>query len=389
MKKVYLDHTATTPLDPRVFETMKPYFSERFGNASSIHRYGQEAKAALDESRDVLARLLGVQGGEIVFVAGGTEADNFALKGLAAEMRTSGKKHHIITSKAEHHAVLDTCEYLRSNGLEITYVDVDEFGIVDPEEVRRNIKPETGLISIMHANNEVGSINPVAEIARIAREHNVVCHSDAVQSFGKIPLNAAVLGPDALSLSAHKIYGPKGIGALVLRKGVRIGRFMHGGGQERGRRAGTENVALAVGFAKAAELITQQREPEHARLRVLNIKFRSMLEEKLPHVVFNGHPTQALPHILNASFDSRKITIDGESLLFNLDLAGIAVTSGSACTSGSIEPSHVLLAMGRDQKTAQATIRFSMGQSTSEEDIEYTVDSLAKIVQRIGTTRRS
>ena len=384
MRKVYLDHTATTPLDPRVLEAMKPYFSEKFGNASSIHRFGQEAKAALDESRDILAKFLGAQAGEILFVGSGTEADNFALKGVAWEMRNSYGKNHIITSKVEHHAVLDTCGFLQQNGFAITYLDVNEYGMIDPDEVRKNIKPETGLLSIMHANNEVGTINLIAEIAQIAKEHNLVFHSDAVQTFGKCSVNVHDLGVDLLSLSAHKIYGPKGIGALYLRKGVKIERFMHGGGQERGRRAGTENVPLAVGFAKAAELMVHQRESESIRLGALKSKLRTMLDKRFPFILFNGHPTQALPHILNISFDSEKIEIDGESLLFNLDLAGIAVTSGSACTSGSMEPSHVLLAMGRDQKTAQATIRFSMGRSTTEEDIDYTVRTLEEIVQRIA-----
>ncbi|MBI4548029.1 MAG: cysteine desulfurase [Ignavibacteriae bacterium] len=384
MRRVYLDHTATTPLDAQVFEAMKPYFSEKYGNASSIHQFGQEARAALDQSRDTIARLLGAQSGEILFVSGGTEADNFALKGVAWKMREEEGKNHIITSKAEHHAVLETCEFLEHNGFDVTYLNVDEYGMVDPADVRKAITPKTAIISIMHANNEVGTINPIEEIGLIGKEHGVVFHSDAVQSFGKLPLAVDQVKADLLSLSAHKIYGPKGIGALYIRKGTKIERFMHGGGQERGRRAGTENVPLAVGFAKAAELMASMGESEQRRLGQLKVKLHAMIEERFPFVIFNGHPTDALPHILNISFDSEKVEIDGEALLFNLDLAGIAVTSGSACTSGSMEPSHVLLAMGRDEKTARATIRFSMGESTTEEDIEYTVGVLEEVVRKIA-----
>ncbi|MBI1804641.1 MAG: cysteine desulfurase [Ignavibacteriae bacterium] len=383
MKRIYLDHTATTPLDPRVFDVMKPYFIEKFGNASSIHTFGQEARAALDESRDTIAKHLGAQAGEIFFVSCGTEADNFALKGVAWQMRAKAK-NHIITSKAEHHAVLDTCEFLGKNGFQITYLDVDRYGAVNPDSVRRAIMPATGLVSIMHANNEVGTLNPVAQIAAIAHEHGILFHSDAVQTFGKIPINVDEIGADLLSISAHKIYGPKGIGALFIRKGIVVERLMHGGGQERGRRAGTENVPLAVGFAKAATLLHQDRKSEADRLLALKNELRKMLEAKFPSIQFNGHPVHSLPHILNVSFNSEQMEIDGEALLFNLDMAGIAVTSGSACTSGSMEPSHVLLAMGRDPKTAKATIRFSMGHSTTSDDLQYVVDVLEKVVGRIG-----
>jgi cysteine desulfurase len=388
MRRVYLDHTATTPLDPRVFEAMKPYFLEKFGNASSIHQFGQEARAALDESRAVIAGLIGAKEGEIYFTGSGTEADNFALKGIAVAMRKRGKSH-IITSKAEHHAVLETCEFLEQEGFDVTYLNVDEYGMVEPETVRSAITDKTGLVSIMHANNEVGTINPIAEIAPIARQHRVVFHTDAVQTFSKVPLNVSVLSVDLLSISAHKIYGPKGIGALYIRKGVEIEKFIHGGGQERGRRASTEAVPLAVGFAKAAQLMQETMESEGVRLAVLKDRLRTMLEERFPFLVFNGHPTRSLPHILNVSFDSSKIDVQGDVLLLNLDLAGIAVTSGSACTSGSMKPSHVLLATGRDVKTAQATIRFSMGRSTSLEDIEYTVGALEKILKKVAKTQGS
>ena len=383
MRKVYLDHTATTPLDQRVFDVMQPYFLEKFGNASSIHQFGREARAALDESRETIAKLIGAKAGEVFFVSGGTEANNFALKGVAWKMRERSKTH-IITSKVEHHAVLETCAFLEQNGFDVTYLDADTSGMVSPDGVIKALKPATGIISIMHANNEVGAINPITEISAIARKHNIIFHTDAVQTFGKLPISVNELGLDLLSISAHKIYGPKGIGVLFVRKGIDIERFMHGGGQERGRRAGTENVPLAVGFAKAAELILAERETEQKRLGELKMKLRSMIEEKFLFVLFNGHKTVSLPHILNISFDSTKIDIDGEALLFNLDLAGIAVTSGSACTSGSMEPSHVLLAMGRDAKTSKATIRFSMGKGTTPEELEYVVTTLEEIVKRIG-----
>ena len=383
MRRVYLDHTATTPLDARVLEAMRPYFTEKFGNASSVHRFGQDARAALDESRDRLAGLIGAREGEVFFVSGGTEADNFALKGVAWEARKEGR-NHIITDAAEHHAVLDTCRFLGGEGFEVTYVGVDGSGMVDPGDVEKAITGKTALISVMHVNNEVGTINPVEEIGRIAKDHGVPFHSDAVQSFAKLPVDVGALSVDLLSLSAHKIYGPKGIGALYMRRGLKTGLLMHGGGQERGRRAGTENIPLAAGFAAAAEILNGEREVEWDRLSTLKDTFRSLLEENVPTVVFNGHARCSLPHILNVSFGSERIVLDGEALLFNLDLSGIAAASGSACTSGSMEPSHVLLAMGRDERTAGASVRFSMGRSTTLEDLQYTADSLGRIVKRIA-----
>lgn len=383
MRKVYLDHTATTPLDARVFDAMKPYFLEKFGNASSVHQFGQEARAALDESRSTIAQMIGAKEGEVFFTGSGTEADNFALKGIAWALRKRGKTH-IITSKVEHHAILESCEFLEREGFSVTYLDVDEYGMVDPEDVRRFITTDTGLVSIMHANNEVGTINPIAKIAQVAKAHGVIVHSDGVQTFGKLPIDVNELGIDLLSMSAHKIYGPKGIGALYIRKGLEIEQLMHGGGQERGRRAGTEAVPLAVGFATAARLMEESMGIEWKRLGSLKKRLRSMLEERFSFLIFNGHPTHALSHILNVSFDSSKVDIESDVLLLNMDLAGVAVTSGSACTSGSMKPSHVLLAMGRDERTTQATIRFSMGRSTTEEDIDYTVEALEKIVERIA-----
>ncbi len=386
MRRVYLDHAATTPLDAEVFEAMEPYFKGRYGNASSLHQYGREARAALDESRETIARLIGARAGEVLFVSCGTEADNFALKGVASEMSARGR-NHVITDGAEHHAVLEPCEFLAQNGYPVTVLPVDGAGRVDPAALNDAIRPETGLISVMHANNEVGTINPVSQLARTAKRRDIVVHTDAVQSFGKIPVNVNELGVDALSLSAHKIYGPKGIGALFVRRGVGIGRFMHGGGQERGRRAGTENVPLAVGFARAAVLAHERMEAGMKTFTVLRNRFIAALRERFPYILVNGSGEETLPAIVNISFDSRKIEIDGESLLFNLDLAGVAAASGSACTSGSVEPSHVLLAMGRDMASAKASVRFSMGRATTEGDISYALEVLEEVVGRIGKPR--
>ncbi len=384
MRSVYLDHTATTPLDPIVEEAMRPYFTEKFGNASSVHHYGQEARAALDRSRDALAAMLGARPGEIFFVGSGTEADNYALKGAALHIAKTGKRH-IVTTAVEHHAVLETCSYLaEQEGFSVTRVPVDRDGRVAPEDVLDALRPETGMVSVMHANNEVGTINPIRAIAEIVHAQGMLFHTDAVQSFGKIPIDVRDLGADLLSLSAHKIYGPKGIGALFIRKGVALEKFMHGGAQERGRRGGTENVPLAVGFAEAARLSLERRGAEQPRLLSLKAHLTGRLCGAFPELLVNGHPEEALAHIVNISFDARKLSIDGEALLFGLDLAGIAVTSGSACTSGSMEPSHVLLAMGREPATAKATIRFSMGNSTTLDDLDYAVASLAEVVRRIG-----
>ncbi len=383
MRRIYLDNTATTPLDPEAFDAMKPYLTEKFGNPSSIHSFGRETRSAIDESREQIAKLMGAKPGEIFFVSCGTEANNFALKGYSSKMRERGKDH-IATSKTEHHSILETCEYLENNGFQISYLNVDEFGMIDPDDVRGSINSRTGLISIMHANNETGTINQVKAISSIARGCGVIFHTDAVQSFGKIPVDVDELGVDMLSISAHKIYGPKGIGVLYIRSGIEVERLIHGGGQERGKRAGTENIAYAVGLAKAAELICGERTSESKRISDLKNQMIKILKEQFPFVLFNGHPIESLPNVVNISFDSRKINIDGEALLMNLDLAGIAVSSGSACTSGSIKPSHVLIAMGRDMETAKASIRFSLGRSTTMEDIEYILDILQNIVKRIG-----
>ena len=383
MKRIYLDHTATTPIDPLVFEAMKPYFLEKYGNASSIHRYGQEAKAAIEESREVMAKLIGALPGEVIFVGSGTESDNMALKGAALNMKSLGK-NHIITTKVEHHAVLETCEYLAENGFQITFLDVDEYGTVDPEIIKKAITSATGLISIMHVNNEVGSISPIAEVGEIAKENGIIFHTDAVQAFGKIPVNVNDLNVDLLSITAHKLYGPKGIGALYIRRGVVVEKLLHGGGQEWGKRASTESVPLIVGFAKAAEIASGLMDSEWKRLNRLKLYLTEEIKRRYPFVIFNGHPKNNVSNIVSVSFDDCKRKVDGEALILGLDLEGVAVSSGSACTSGSVKASHVLLAMGRNKETAKATVRISMGKSTSKEDLDCAVEKLEKVIKRVA-----
>lgn len=383
MMRIYLDYAATTPLAIEVFEAMRPYFLEKFGNASSFHKFGQEAKAVLEESRSKIAKLIGVNSGELYFVSGGTEANNTAIKGIAIKSKRIGK-NHIITSKVEHHAVLDTCEYLERNGFAITYLNVDKDGFVDPSDVKAAITEKTCLISIMLVNNETGVIMPVREIGEIAKQNSIPFHTDAVQAFGKIPVNVNDLNVDLLSLSAHKLYGPKGVGAIYVRKGIELEKIFHGGGQERGFRAGTESVPLAFGFARAAELATSNLENEFSRIMKLKNTFLENLKRLIPHFIINGDIENTVPNILSISFDSSKIKLDGEALLLNLDLEGIAVASGSACTSGSVKPSHVISAMGRDLETAKSTIRFSFGKLTTEDEIRTVLEILLRIINRIG-----
>ncbi len=383
MRRIYLDHTATTPLDDRVFEAMRPYYSESFGNASSVHWYGQQAKSALEKARGVIARSIAAQPGELFFTSGGTESDNFALCGVARAARKKGK-NHIITSAAEHHAVLEPCEMLKEEGFDVTVLPVDSNGLVNADQVRNAITDKTCLVSVMHANNEVGTIYPVKEIAVVAHGRGVLVHTDAVQTLGKIPMDVNDLDIDLMTFSAHKLYGPKGIGALFVRRGVELDPILHGGGQERGKRPGTENVPNAVGFARAVELAIDDMPNESPRLESLRRNLESRISNEFSSVIINGHPVHRLPHILNVSFDSSKIRLEGEMLLMNMDLEGIAVTSGSACTSGSVQPSHVLLAMGRDAMTARATLRFAFGKSNTPEDVDYVVDCLHRILKRMA-----
>lgn len=383
MRNIYLDYSATTPVDQEVFDAMKPYFCENYGNPSSIHKYGQQAKAAVEESREKIANYIGAQSGELFFVGSGTESDNFAIKGTAKKLKLNGK-NHIITSKAEHHAVFETCEYLSHTGFDVTFLDVDEFGKVLPQDIQNAINPRTGLISIMYVNNEVGTINPIPKIGNIAKANKIIFHTDAVQAFGKIPIDVNNLNIDLLSITAHKIYGPKGIGALYIRKGIELEKMLHGGGQEYGKRAGTESTSLIVGFAKASEIIMNNWSAEKEKYSRLRDTLRKKIEKYMPFAVFNGDSDNSIPNILSMSLESSKIKIDGESLILNLDLEGISVTSGSACTSGSVKPSHVLLALGRDVETAKATIRFSFGRYTTEEEVDYTFEVLKKTINRIG-----
>jgi cysteine desulfurase len=380
--QIYLDYCATTPVDPDVIEAMKPFFSEMFGNASSIHMFGRQTKIALEESRESIARCIGAEPGEIFFTSGGTEADNHALVGTALAARRTNGKDHIIISAIEHHAVLFCADYLRELGFRVSVVPVDGDGRIDPASVEREITSGTCVVSVMHANNEIGTIQPVREIAAIAHAHDAVFHSDTVQSIGKISVDVTMLDIDLLSISAHKIYGPKGIGAIYIRKGADVDSFIHGGAQERNRRAGTENVPLAVGFARAMTNSAKNLNDETIHLKHLQAVMREMLADRFEGIIFNGDWNNMLPNIVNISFDSSKVDIDGEALLLNMDLQGVAVTSGSACSSGSMEPSHVLLALGRDVKTAKASIRFSFGKHTTEEEILRGVQVLDAAVKQ-------
>jgi cysteine desulfurase len=377
MRKVYLDHAATTPLHPEVLSLMYEFMRDTFGNPSSVHSFGREAKKFTQEARQKVADLIGAAPEEIYFTSGGTESDNIAIIGTAMARRKNG--NHIITSAIEHHAVIETCEYLAKNGFEITFLPVDKYGMVDPDDVAGAIRKETMLVTIMHANNEIGTIQPIAEIGRITREHGVALHSDAVQTLTKIPVKVDDLGVDLLSLSAHKIYGPKGIGALYVRKGMRLQPIMHGGGQERKLRSGTENTPGIVGFGKAAEVGAREMEQESARVKGLRDKLISRVLAEIPSVTLNGHPEQRLPNNANVSI----ALVEGESLVLSLDLEGVAVSSGSACSSGSLKPSHVLKALGLPYEMMHGSLRMTLGRANSEEDIDYVVEALKKIAVRL------
>ncbi|MFQ5996027.1 MAG: cysteine desulfurase NifS [Dehalococcoidales bacterium] len=377
MERIYLDYAATTPTHPEVVKTMLPYFTEVFGNPSSIYACGQEAKGAIEEARVTVADFLNAQDEEIVFTGGGTEADNFAIKGVAYANESKG--NHIITTTIEHHAVLETCHFLETKGFKVTYLPVDEYGMVDLDEVRKSITNETVLISVMQANNEIGTIEPLAEIGKIAKEAGIYFHTDAVQTVGHIPVSVDELGVDLLSISAHKLYGPKGVGALYIRKGTKLLSFMHGGEQERGRRASTQNVPGIVGFAKAVEIAQQEMGEEAERVTYLRDKLISGLLAQIDHTRLNGHPTNRLPNNVNVSISYA----EGESMCLNLDLEGICVSTGSACTSSVTEPSHVLLALGLPPLQAHSSLRFSLGKWTTEEEIDRVLEVLPRIVTKL------
>ena len=380
---IYLDNAATTKTATEVVQAMLPYFTENYGNPSSIYSLGTESKKAISQVRETIAGTLGAANNEIYFTAGGSEADNWALKAVAEAYASKGK--HIITSKIEHHAVLHTCEYLEKNGCEITYVNVDENGIVKLDELEKAIRPDTILISIMYANNEIGTIQPIKEIGEIARKHNVLFHTDAVQAYGQLPINVDECSIDMLSASGHKLNGPKGIGFLYIRKGIKIRSFIHGGQQERGRRAGTENVPGIVGMGEALSLAAAELPEYTAHVTALRDRLIHGVLSAVPDARLNGHPVLRLPGNANFSFPG----VEGESLLMRLDLAGIACSSGSACTSGSLEPSHVLSAMGLSPDMARSSVRFSLGRDNTAEEIDRVLAVLPPIVEDLRSRLRS
>ncbi|MCL0057626.1 cysteine desulfurase NifS [Dehalococcoidales bacterium] len=377
MKRIYLDYAATTPTHPEVVKAMLPYFTELFGNPSSVYSYGQEAKEAIEEARVKVADLIGARSGELVFTSGGTEADNFAIMGVAYANESKG--NHIVTTLIEHAAVINTCKFLEKRGFKVTYLPVDEWGLVNPDEVRRAITDKTILVSVMHANNEMGTIEPIAEIGKIVREAGIYFHTDAVQTAGHIPVDVNELGVDLLSMSAHRLYGPKGVGALYIRKGTKLVRIMHGGEQERWRRATTENVPGIVGFGRAAELAQQEMSEDTKRLTYLRDKLIKGLLERIDHIRLNGHPTKRLPNNVNVSIDF----IEGEAMLLNLDLEGICASTSSACASSSLKPSHVLLALGLSPERVHGSLRFTLGKWTTEEEIGQVVEVLPRVVARL------
>ncbi len=377
MKSVYLDYAATTPVDDEVVKSMLPFFGENFANPSSVHTPGQRARAAVEKVRAAAAAFLGAAAEEIIFTSGGTESNNLAVKGLAAAQRDRGD--HIITSTIEHHAILRPCENLERQGFRVTRLKVDSSGLIDPGDVERALTDRTILISIMHANNEIGTIQPIEEIGRMARERGVLFHTDAVQTFGHLPIDVNRLNIDALSASAHKFYGPKGVGLLYLRKGARILPQMEGGDQERDRRASTHNVPGIVGLGKAIELAAERMASEKKRLTGMRDSIIERVLRRIGQTHLNGHPGVRLPNNINVRFDG----VEGEALLFSLDMAGIACSSGSACTSSSVDPSHVLAAIGLPRQAAHSSLRFSLGRGTTEGDIEYLQDTLVLTVRRL------
>ena len=375
--RIYLDNAATTKTAQEVVDAMLPYFTESYGNPSSIYELGQRSKEAITKAREEVARVIGAKTEEIYFTGGGSEADNWAIK--AAYEAYKSKGNHIITSKIEHHAVLHTCQYLEKQGARVTYLDVDENGLVDLDQLQKAITPETILITIMFANNEIGTIEPVKEIGMIAKEHGILLHTDAVQAFGQVPIDVDELNIDMLSSSAHKINGPKGIGCLYIRKGVKIRSFIHGGAQERKRRAGTENVPGIVGYGVAARMAAESMIERTKKEKELRDYFIRRVLEEVPYTRLNGDPVKRLPNNANFSFQF----IEGESLLIMLDMKGIAGSSGSACTSGSLDPSHVLLAIGLPHEIAHGSLRLTLGADTTKEDLDYTLDQIKEIVAKL------
>ncbi|MGH7262598.1 MAG: cysteine desulfurase NifS [Candidatus Rokuibacteriota bacterium] len=374
-RRVYLDHNASTPVHREVVAAMLPYFGERFGNPSSVHAFGREAREGLEIAREQISQFLGAGKDEVVFTSGGTESDNLAIKGVARARGTG----HIITSQIEHHAVLRTCQFLEGQGFQVTYLPVDGEGLVDPDDVRRAIRPDTILITIMHANSEVGTVQPVEAIGPIARERGIPFHVDGVQTFGKIPVDLDRFRIDLLSFSSHKIYGPKGVAGLYIRKGTKMVAVQHGGEHERRRRAGTENVPAIVGLGKAVEIRAREMGAEALRLTALRNKMWAGISARVPEVRLNGHPTRRLPGTLNICFRH----VESESIVLGLDLKGVGLSAGSACTSGSVEPSYVLVAMGVALDWAMGSVRATLGRENTEEDIDYVLEVLPPLVERI------
>ncbi len=377
MKKIYMDHAATTYVEDAVMDAMQPFFKQRFGNPSSVYESGRDAKASIESARETIAGLLGARNkNEIYFTSGGTESNNWAIKGA---MLTAGKKKHIVTTQVEHHAVLHPCEYLEKRGYEVTYLAPDRYGMISPAQVTQAIREDTGLVSVMYANNEVGTVNPVAEIGRAAHQRGVLFHTDAVQAAGVLPINVAGMNIDFLSLSAHKFYGPKGIGVLYIRKGVHPEGLLHGGGQERKRRAGTENVPLIAGMAEALRISYKNADRENRRLVTLRDYMIGEIKNKIADVHLNGHPHQRLPNNINMTFEN----MDAQSSLINLDIAGIECSSGSACSSGSVGPSHVLISMGIAPQFSRCALRFTLGHRNTKEEADAVVAELKRISERL------
>lgn len=375
---IYFDHAATTYVKPEVFEAMKPYFTEDYGNPSSIYSIGRSNRKAVEDARISVAKSIGAaEPSEIYFTGSGTEADNWAIKGVALALNKKGK--HIITSNIEHPAVLATCEFMQKQGYDITYINVDSEGLVNPEDVDRAIRPDTVLVTVMTANNEIGTIQPIKDIAQVCKKHGVLFHTDAVQAAGNIPIDVKDLGVDLLSISGHKFYGPKGTGVLYVRKGVRIETLVHGGHQERNRRAGTENVPGIVGLAKALELANTNMEEHYKKLSSLRDRALKGITDRIPHIRVNGSMEKRLPGNLNVSFRF----VEGESVLLMLDMKGIKASSGSACTSGSLDPSHVLLSIGLPHEIAHGSLRMSFGEINTEEEVDYFIDSLEEIINKL------